>query len=142
MGKNHHVLASQVVESQQVERRESPFAGSSIAALTAKVAVLKNNPEHKQYFKMFKIGLPIEVVEHAMKRNGVDYLPTDHDLNKRTRPRRKGNPLQIMSTKENPSPNNQHGTNIDSLVPMMTPPPRAEKAKIIGPPPKMSTTEK
>jgi len=79
--------------TENAEKALSPFTGRDIAALAAQEVALKNNPIHKKYFKMFKIGLPIVVVEHAMKRDGVEYLVMDHVLLLSTRSRRRGDPL-------------------------------------------------
>eukprot|EP01083_Nonionella_stella_P197389 725729_1 len=36
---------------------------------------------YDNYFKMLKIGLPMDAVKHAMKRDGIDPTITDLDLN-------------------------------------------------------------
>jgi Subunit CCDC53 of WASH complex len=42
---------------------------------------LKNDPIYKRYFKMLKIGMPVEVVKHAMIRDGLDPSVMDGDRN-------------------------------------------------------------
>jgi Predicted coiled-coil domain-containing protein (DUF2360)./Formin Homology 2 Domain. len=40
---------------------------------------LKENPKYAKYFQMLKIGLPIEVVKHALQRDGLDPNVLDGD---------------------------------------------------------------
>jgi hypothetical protein len=40
---------------------------------------LKDDPEYVKYFKMLKMGLPIDAVKHAMKRDGCDPFIMDLD---------------------------------------------------------------
>ena len=43
---------------------------------------LKDDPEYERYFKMLKLGMPIDVVKHAMTRDGVNASVMDGDHNK------------------------------------------------------------
>jgi len=43
---------------------------------------LKNDPKYSRYFKMLSIGMPIDVVKHAMTRDGFDPSVMDGDHNK------------------------------------------------------------
>jgi len=43
---------------------------------------LKDDPKYDRYFRMLKVGMPIEVVKHAMERDGVDPSVMDGDHNK------------------------------------------------------------
>jgi hypothetical protein len=43
---------------------------------------LKNDPTYERYFTMLKIGMPMEVVKHAMIRDGLDPSVMDGDHNK------------------------------------------------------------
>ena len=43
---------------------------------------LKDDPEFAKYFKMLKMGMPVEVAKHAMKRDGKDDNILDLDSNK------------------------------------------------------------
>ena len=42
---------------------------------------IRNDPKYEKFFKMLKMGLPIEVVKHAMTRDGLDptIMDLDHD---------------------------------------------------------------
>lgn len=40
---------------------------------------LKENPKYAKYFQMLKIGLPVEVVRHALQRDGLDPNVLDDD---------------------------------------------------------------
>lgn len=43
---------------------------------------LKEDPKYSRYFKMLSIGMPIEVVKHAMTRDGLDATVMDNDHSK------------------------------------------------------------
>merc|ERR1739844_152138 len=43
---------------------------------------LKEDPEYEKYFKMLKMGLPMEAVKHALKRDGKDESVMDLDPEK------------------------------------------------------------
>jgi hypothetical protein len=43
---------------------------------------LKDDPEYTKYFKMLKMGLPLDAVKHAMKRDGKDESIMDLDPDK------------------------------------------------------------
>ncbi|CAJ1950570.1 unnamed protein product [Cylindrotheca closterium] len=42
---------------------------------------LKNDPKYEKYFKMMKVGMPKEMVKHAMQRDGLDPDILDADPN-------------------------------------------------------------
>lgn len=42
---------------------------------------LKDDPKYTKYFKMLKIGMPMEAVKHAMERDGLDSHVMDQDHN-------------------------------------------------------------
>ena len=54
----------QTTESDQVTEKKSDSTNGSPA--------LKDDPEYQKYFKMLKVGLPVESVKHAMARDGKD----------------------------------------------------------------------
>jgi Subunit CCDC53 of WASH complex len=43
---------------------------------------LKDDPKFEGYFRMLKMGLPLEVAKHAMVRDGLDPSVLDLDHNK------------------------------------------------------------
>jgi hypothetical protein len=43
---------------------------------------LKDDPKFERYFRMLKVGMPIDVVKHAMKKDGADPTVMDGDHNK------------------------------------------------------------
>jgi hypothetical protein len=43
---------------------------------------LKDDPKYSRYFKMLKIGMPLDVVKHAMARDGLDGSVMDGDHSK------------------------------------------------------------
>jgi hypothetical protein len=43
---------------------------------------LKDDPKYERYFRMLKVGMPIEVVKHAMQKDGNDPSVMDGDHNK------------------------------------------------------------
>ena len=50
---------------------------------------LKDDPEFAKYFKMLKMGMPVEVAKHAMKRDGKEDSILDLDSNKSLKAQRK-----------------------------------------------------
>jgi hypothetical protein len=56
----------------------APAPGSSAPRAPA----LKDDPQYEKYFKMLKMGLPMEAVKHAMSRDGVDPSVMDEDQSK------------------------------------------------------------
>jgi hypothetical protein len=42
---------------------------------------LKDDPKYDRYFRMLKVGMPVEVVKHAMTRDGMDPTILDGDPN-------------------------------------------------------------
>ena len=49
---------------------------------TPGVPALKEDPTYKRYFKMLSVGMPMEVVKHAMERDGLDPSVMDGDHSK------------------------------------------------------------
>lgn len=45
-------------------------------------AAIKDDPTYERYFKMLKVGMPKEVVKHAMQRDGLDPSVMDGDVSK------------------------------------------------------------
>jgi hypothetical protein len=58
---------------------EPPSAGSRDSDSRP---ALKDDPKYDRFFKMLKVGMPLEVVKHAMTRDGVDPSVMDGDHNK------------------------------------------------------------
>eukprot|EP00980_Cylindrotheca_fusiformis_P027234 scaffold19459_cov135-Cylindrotheca_fusiformis.AAC.2 len=52
---------------------------------------LKNDPEYLKYFKMLKMGLPVDAVKNALARDGKDPSIMDLDPEKSIKAQRKGN---------------------------------------------------
>lgn len=61
-------------------RRDSK-AGSLPSAPSGGRPALKDDPLYSKYFKMRKVGMPIDVVKHAMTRDGMDPSVMDMDPN-------------------------------------------------------------
>ena len=49
---------------------------------TSSRPALKDDPKYERYFKMLKIGMPMDVVKHAMTRDGLDPTVMDGDHSK------------------------------------------------------------
>jgi hypothetical protein len=63
-------------DASAVESRDmAPSAAHGLPAL-------KDDPKYTKYFKMLKLGMPLEVVQHAMIRDGEDPSVMDQDHNK------------------------------------------------------------
>merc|ERR1711862_919557 len=43
---------------------------------------LKDDPKYSRYFRMLKVGMPLDVVKHSMKRDGLDESVMDGDHKK------------------------------------------------------------
>jgi len=57
-----------------------PESGRSTKANDRELTI-RNDPTYTKFFKMLKMGLPMDVVKHAMKRDGMDpsIMDLDHD---------------------------------------------------------------
>jgi len=81
---------SNVRGSNSDEQRESDngYSGSGGAAHDPRndnphrIPALKDDPKYTKYFKMLKLGMPMDVVKHAMTRDGLDPSVMDGDHNK------------------------------------------------------------
>ena len=67
-----------VGEEIVLEPSESEITAGSTSALPA----LKDDPKYTRYFKMLSIGMPMDVVKHAMSRDGFDPSVMDGDHSK------------------------------------------------------------
>jgi Formin Homology 2 Domain/Subunit CCDC53 of WASH complex len=65
-------------DDEPLERQNGDAVASSVNALPA----LKDDPKFSRYFKMLSVGMPMEVVKHAMTRDGLDPSVMDGDHNK------------------------------------------------------------
>jgi hypothetical protein len=75
------------VEPQQEDEdptspRSPPKSPKRIQPANDGRLALKDDPKYARYFNMLKIGLPMEVVKHAMQRDGLDPAAMDGDHNK------------------------------------------------------------
>ncbi|EEC47776.1 formin like protein [Phaeodactylum tricornutum CCAP 1055/1] len=60
---------------------KSPPKGAQPAP-NSNLPALKDDPTYERYFKMLKVSMPLEVVKHAMIRDGLDPTVLDGDHNK------------------------------------------------------------
>jgi Formin Homology 2 Domain/Subunit CCDC53 of WASH complex len=58
------------------------YSDEKSAGPLSTLPALKDDPQYERYFKMLKLGMPIEVVKHAMIRDGLDSAIIDGDPNK------------------------------------------------------------
>jgi Formin Homology 2 Domain/Subunit CCDC53 of WASH complex len=56
--------------------------GGAGASTVNTLPALKDDPKFSRYFKMLSVGMPMEVVKHAMTRDGLDPSVMDGDHNK------------------------------------------------------------
>ena len=54
----------------------------SSSALFHGKPILKEDPKYTKYFKMLKVGMPLQVVQHCMERDGLDPSILEGDHNK------------------------------------------------------------
>jgi hypothetical protein len=78
IGANKEVESAARASSPTDEKDTDDQPPSSNLALPA----LKDDPKYSRYFKMLSIGMPIDVVKHAMTRDGFDPSVMDGDHNK------------------------------------------------------------
>lgn len=82
--KKSNATTSVLTSSQTyVTLASSPVNGSSKEAAPSGDTrpSLKNDPKYDRYFRMLKVGMPLDVVKHAMTQDGVDpsVMDGDHD---------------------------------------------------------------
>jgi len=70
---NDFTSTSENTHATKVESATQDFGGNP---------ALKNDPTFEKYFKMLKMGLPLQVVKHALTRDGFDAEIMDGDHNK------------------------------------------------------------
>ncbi|KAG7367515.1 formin homology 2 domain containing protein [Nitzschia inconspicua] len=78
--KKHHVKSPTSTSPKQKEESPPPPPPPSYNASGSRPA-LKDDPKFERYFRMLKMGLPLEVAKHAMERDGLDptVLDLDHE---------------------------------------------------------------
>lgn len=82
----HAIMYARSHESP--EKKGTPGVGSPPpppppgSATNGQRLALKDDPKYERYFRMIKVGMPMEVVKHAMQKDGVDPSIMDGDHNK------------------------------------------------------------
>ncbi len=66
------------VPEEVPDAAQNPLQAPTLNGLPA----LKDDPHYTRFFKMLKLGMPMEVVKHAMTREGLDPSVMDGDHNK------------------------------------------------------------
>ena len=79
--KKHHVKSPQSTCSRDDEESPPPPPPPSYK-INGSIPALKDDPKFERYFRMLKMGLPLEVAKHAMVRDGLDPSVLDLDPNK------------------------------------------------------------
>lgn len=70
-----------VAKSASLDEQETAAPGP-LAPMNNDFPALKDDPKYARYFKMLKVGMPMDVVKHAMTRDGLDASVMDGDHNK------------------------------------------------------------
>ena len=71
-----------IAAASAIERQTQPkVVDDSMPASDAELTI-RNDPTYTKFFKMLQMGLPMEVVKHAMTRDGMDPSIMDHDHDK------------------------------------------------------------
>ena len=73
--------APSVAKSASLDEQDTDAPGS-ISPPNHGLPALKDDPKYERYFKMLKVGMPMDVVKHAMTRDGLDPYVMDGDHNK------------------------------------------------------------
>jgi hypothetical protein len=80
------ILYAKSIESHSPEKKgmhDSPPPPPPPASATGgQRPALKDDPKYERYFRMLKVGMPMEVVKHAMLKDGNDPSVMDGDHNK------------------------------------------------------------
>ena len=77
LGARQNPMASIPVPSKPAESAMAPAPSA-----TSNLPALKDDPNYERYFRMLKVGMPMEVVKHAMEKDGKDPSVMDGDHNK------------------------------------------------------------
>ena len=78
-----NVTSDGLAASSSYEAPASPSSThSSPRKSTANRPALKDDPKYERYFRMLKVGMPLDVVKHAMTKDGFDPTVMDGDHNK------------------------------------------------------------
>lgn len=72
----------QFSEQNEATELAGPTATQTETAASDGRPALKDDPKYDRYFRMLKVGMPIEVVKHAMTQDGVDPAVLDGDHSK------------------------------------------------------------
>jgi hypothetical protein len=83
-GENDRVLGFAVREGHKISEYEEGEKGDTGGSDLP----MNEDPEYEKYFKMLKMGLPIDVVKHALKRDGKDPSVMDLDHTKSVKSQR------------------------------------------------------
>jgi hypothetical protein len=77
----HHAMTSDGLDPQMLENFSSLIESAPTipapTVLSAGETPLKKDPKYEKYFKMLKLGIPMDAVKHAIIRDGLD--PTEFD---------------------------------------------------------------
>jgi hypothetical protein len=63
-------------------KKKSQSSSDSSSLASGADLTIRNHPNYKKFFQMLKMGLPMEVVKHAMTRDGFDPSIMDLDPDK------------------------------------------------------------
>ncbi|KAL3921678.1 MAG: hypothetical protein SGILL_002621 [Bacillariaceae sp.] len=79
--KKHHVKSPTSVSPKEADSSPPPPPPPSYK-ISGSMPALKDDPKFERYFRMLKMGLPLEVAKHAMVRDGLDPSVLDLDPEK------------------------------------------------------------
>ena len=79
-GRSNNIAALAAASAVRKQTQPNAHNDDSMPASDAELAI-KDDPTYTKFFKMLKMGLPMDVVKHAMKRDGMDpsIMDLDHD---------------------------------------------------------------
>lgn len=76
------VGAPQIAKARSEDDMSDQVADGPLSPSSNAIPSLKDDPTYARYFKMLSIGMPMDVVKHAMTRDGLDAAVMDGDHNK------------------------------------------------------------
>jgi hypothetical protein len=78
----HNPPVETITTSTSREGQEDALPPAPGSPTSSGRPALKDDPKFERYFRMLKVGMPIDVVKHAMKKDGADPSVMDADHNK------------------------------------------------------------
>jgi hypothetical protein len=80
--RDHGETGFNIISPRNDEEESPPPPPPPAASSSGTRPALKDDPKYERYFRMLKVGMPMEVVKHAISKDGNDPSVMDGDHNK------------------------------------------------------------